>query len=76
MRARLGDLPEGAMIARDGRAYAVRSGMLWPWSFAGYGPPLPLEPGVIADVLTPPSTVAALAGGYRPKWAEAPNASP
>ena len=64
------------MIARDGRAYAVRSGMLWPWSFAGYGAPLPLEPGVIADVLTPPSTVAALAAGYRPMWAEALNASP
>ena len=75
-RARLGDLPEGAMIARDGRAYAVRSEMLWPWSFAGYGAPLALEPGVIADVLTPPSTVAALKGGYRPMWAEALNASP
>ena len=74
--ARLGDLPEGAMITRDGRAYAVRSGMLWPWSFAGYGAPLPLEPSVIADVLTPPSTVAALARGYRPMWAEAVNTSP
>ena len=40
------------------------------------GAPLPLEPGVIADVLTPPSTVAALEGGYRPMWAEALNASP
>ena len=76
MRARLGDLPDGAMIARAGRAYAVRSGMLWPWSFAGYEPPLAFEPGVIADVLTPPSTVAALAGGYRPMWADALNASP
>jgi hypothetical protein len=75
-RAALGDLPEGAMIARDGRAYTVRSGMLWPWSFAGYGAPLAFEPGVIADVLTPPSTVAALKGGYRPMWAEALNASP
>ena len=75
-RVALGDLPEGAMIARDGRAYAVRSGMLWPWSFAGYGAPLPLEPSVIADVLTPPSTVAALARGYRPMWAEAVNTSP
>ena len=36
-RTRLGDLPDGAMIARDGRAYAVRSGALAPWSFAGYG---------------------------------------
>ena len=75
-RARLGDLPEGAMIARDGRAYAVRGTALAPWSFAGYGAPLPLEPDTVADVLTPPSTVAALAAGYRPIWAEAPNASP
>jgi hypothetical protein len=75
-RARLGDLPEGAMIARDGRAYAVRGTALAPWSFAGYRAPLPFEPDAVADVLTPPSTVAALAAGYRPIWAEAPNASP
>jgi hypothetical protein len=75
-RARLGDLPDGAMIARDGRAYAVRGTALAPWSFAGYGALLPLEPDAVADVLTPPSTVAALAAGYRPIWAEAPSASP
>ena len=38
-RARLGDLPDGAMIARRGRAYAVRGATLLPWSFAGYGAP-------------------------------------
>jgi hypothetical protein len=69
-RARLGDLPDGAMIARGGRAYAVRSGALLPWSFGGYGAPAPLEPGAVADVLTPPSTVAALERGYRPLWPE------
>jgi hypothetical protein len=70
-RARLGDLPDGAMIARDGRAFAVRAGALLPWSFAGYRAPAPLEPDVVVDVLTPPSTVAALEGGYRPLWPEA-----
>jgi hypothetical protein len=75
-RTRLGDLPEGAMIARDGRAYAVRGAALAPWSFAGYAAPLPLEPNAVVDVLTPPSTVAALAAGYRPIWAEARNAAP
>ena len=64
------------MIARDGRAYAVRGGSLSPWSFAGYGAPAPLEPDAVADVLTPPSTVAALKRGYRPLWAEALGASP
>jgi len=74
-RTRLGNLPEGAMIARDGHAYAVRGTALAPWSFGGYGAPLPLEPDAVADVLTPPSTVAALAAGYRPIWAES-DASP
>jgi hypothetical protein len=69
-RARLGDLPDGAMIARDGRAYAVRAGALLPWSFAGYGAPAALEPDAIAEVLTPASTVAALKGGYKPLWVE------
>jgi hypothetical protein len=75
-RARLGDLPEGTMIARQGRAYAIRGATLAPWSFAGYGAPLPLDPDAVADVLTPRSAVAALAAGYRPIWADAPNASP
>ena len=70
-RTRLGDLPDGAMIARAGKAYAVRSGALLPWSFAGYGAPEPLEPEAVVDVLTPPSTVAALKGGYQPFWPEA-----
>ncbi len=70
-RTRLGGLPAGAMIARDRCAYAVRAGALLPWSFAGYGTPAPFEPAALADVLTPPSTVAALAAGYRPLWAEA-----
>jgi hypothetical protein len=58
------------MIARNGRAYAVRAGTLLPWSFAGYGTPAPLEPDAVAAVLTPPSTVAALERGYRPLWPE------
>ena len=69
-RGRLGELPDGAMIARDGRAHAVRAGMLSPWGFAGYGEAAPLEPDAVVDVLTPPSTVAALKGGYRPLWPE------
>jgi hypothetical protein len=59
------------VIARDRRPYAVRSGALLPWRFAGYGAPEPLEPEIVVDVLTPPSTVAALKCGYRPLWPEA-----
>jgi len=75
-RARLGDLPDGAMVTHDGRAYAIRGGSLLPWSFAGYGAPAPLEPDAFADVLTPPSAAAALANGYRPLWAEALGPAP
>jgi hypothetical protein len=69
-RTRLGDLPDGVMIARDREPYAVRSGKLLPWTFAGYGAPAPLDPNAVADVLTPPSTVEALKGGYKPLWSE------
>lgn len=75
-RSRLGDLPDGAMIARDGRAHALRAGALLPWSFAGYGAEAPFDPDAVVDVLTPTSTVAALKSGYRPLWAEALKASP
>jgi hypothetical protein len=74
-RARPGDLPDGVMIVRDRRAYALRAGAILPWSFAGYGAPAPVEPDVVVEVLTPPSTVAAVKCGYRPLWAETLNAS-
>jgi hypothetical protein len=69
-RARVGDLPDGAMIARDREPHVVRADALLPWSFGGYGTPAPLDPDAVADVLTPPSTVAALKAGYRPLWPE------
>ena len=50
----------------------LRGGTLRPWSFAGYGAATAFEANAEADVLTPPSTVAALAAGYRPVWALAP----
>jgi hypothetical protein len=74
-RTRLGDLPDGAIIVRDGRPYAVRSETLLPWSFAGYGAPAPLEPDAVVDVLTPSATVVALKGGYKPLWVESLKAS-
>jgi hypothetical protein len=67
-RSRLGDLPDGAMIARERGPYVVRSGALLPWSFAGYGAPAPLDAEAFVDVLTPASTVAALKRGYKPLW--------
>jgi hypothetical protein len=67
-RSRLEALPDGAMVVGDGRPHAVRNGSLAPWSFEGYGAPLTIRSAVEVDVLTPPSTVAALAAGYQPQW--------
>jgi hypothetical protein len=69
------DLPDGAMIVFDGRAYAIRSATLLPWSFDGYGAPVTIGTAIEVDVLTPQSTVAVLAAGYRPEWTQPPHAS-
>jgi hypothetical protein len=73
-RARLSDLPDGAMVAQNGRAFLVRGPMLRPWSFAGYDAGVRRDPALEVDVLTPRSTVAVLARGYRPMWEEPPAA--
>ena len=61
-------LPDGAAIARDGAAFAVRGGMLLRWTPAGYAESIPRPRGLAAAVLTPPSILAVLARGYRPLW--------
>jgi hypothetical protein len=63
--ARLGDLPEGAMVLL-GAPHLWAGDKLWPWSFGDYGPPAPRPEGPVV-VLTPPSIVAALKAGYRPR---------
>jgi hypothetical protein len=66
----LAELPDGAMIERAGRPYAVRGDALLPWGFAGYGAPERRTTETVR-VLTPASSVAALAAGYRPLWPDA-----
>lgn len=64
-------LPDGAMLAAGGRAFAARGECLLPWSFEGYGPALPLRSATVPTalrLLTPPATIAALAAGYAPVW--------
>jgi hypothetical protein len=54
------------MIRAGGEAGLWLAGLVWPWSFDGYGAPARVSvPGAV-EVLTPPSTVAAIAAGYRP----------
>ncbi|MCA0318679.1 MAG: hypothetical protein LCH88_11495 [Proteobacteria bacterium] len=61
------DLPDGAMIARDGRAWAVRGDALLPWSYGGYGRPERRGAGP-AQTLTPPAMIAVLREGFVPIW--------
>jgi hypothetical protein len=69
-RHRIDTLPDGAMIARDGKAFAVRGKKLLPWTPSGYGPSVARPRGKTVDVLTPPSILAMLAAGYTPLWHE------
>jgi len=57
-------LPSGTMIVVEGSAFTLHAGLAWRWTETGYAAPerLPRADGL----LTPPSTLAALASGYRP----------
>jgi hypothetical protein len=69
-RARIADLPEGAFVTmpEDDTAYALYRGTLWRWSPSGYAAAHLARRGAEVAVLTPPSIVAALAAGFRPRW--------
>jgi hypothetical protein len=57
-------LPDGAMVAVAGEAVLIAGGRAFAWSPGGYR----VWAGALRPdgLLTPPSTVAALAAGYRP----------
>ncbi|MBI3704568.1 MAG: hypothetical protein HY244_12165 [Rhizobiales bacterium] len=67
-RRGIDDLPDGAMIAIDGNAYAVRGQRLLRWTPSGYAGTKPRPRSGQVDVLTPPSILAVLSRGYRPQW--------
>jgi len=60
-------LPEGSYVALDGEPNLVLADRLHRWSPQGYGPALRRPRSGTVEVITPPSTVAALRGGYRPQ---------
>jgi hypothetical protein len=64
----LDDLPDGAMIARGGEAFAMRGRHLLRWTPQGYASPIRRPRGVMVDVLTPPSMLKVLQAGYAPQW--------
>ncbi|MDX3974405.1 hypothetical protein [Shinella sp.] len=60
----LAALPDGTVVARGTEAFTLRGGLAYRWAVEGYAAP---ERLVGADgLLTPPSTIGALAAGYRP----------
>jgi hypothetical protein len=67
-RRNIDTLPDGAMIVRDGEAYAVRGKKLLRWTSRGYKDAKPRPKGVTVDVLTPPTMLKVLSRGYPPQW--------
>lgn len=63
--ARTTDLPAGAVVALDGRAWVVTADGLRPWSHGRLGRRTP-APAHAVTVLTPPTTIAVLRTGWTP----------
>jgi hypothetical protein len=61
---------DGAMIELQGKAYGVKNQNLLLWSFSGYTSAIPRAHVENAIVLTPPSIIAILKSGYKPRWHE------
>jgi hypothetical protein len=69
-RAKLYELPDGVFVRHDDRgddAYLLWRGRLFAWSAGGYVRSRPQPKRAEVEVLTPPSTVAAIRGGYMPE---------
>jgi hypothetical protein len=64
--ATAGELPDRVMVRQGGGPGLLLGRRFLPWSFAGYGDPVTLRPAGPVELLTPPSTVATIAAGYRP----------
>lgn len=58
------DLPDGAFVRVEETPAVVIGGRLTEWTPAGYGAHRARPGQGLADVITPPSTVAALRAGY------------
>jgi hypothetical protein len=67
-RRNVDTLPDGAFVALDGAAFAIRGKALLRWTPEGYDARKLRPRGIMADVLTPLSILAALSAGYRPHW--------
>lgn len=61
-------LPDGAMVEWQDAFHALRRGLLLRWSHAGYVAAVKRPAGQTLRLLTPPSIVQILQGGYEPRW--------
>jgi len=60
----LSALPDGAMVQAGSESYLIAGGKTLRWSFEGYR--RAAIDAALAMLVTPPSTLRALGGGYRP----------
>jgi hypothetical protein len=67
-RRNIDTLPDGAFVALDSAAFAVRGNALLRWTPQGYDARNRRPRGIAVDVLSPPAILAALSAGYRPHW--------
>ena len=67
-RRNVGDLPDGAFVALEDGAFAVRGDALLHWTPEGYQARKKRPRDVTVDVLTPPAILAVLSAGYKPRW--------
>ena len=67
-RRKLDVLPDGAMVALDGEAFALCGPRLLRWTPEGYSGAKSRPRGIDVGVLTPPSILRVLTAGYRPVW--------
>lgn len=68
-RRTIDGLPDGAFVAQPDEpeaAYLIWRGALHRWTPDGYAERRPAAVGATVDLLTPPSTVNAIAAGYEP----------
>jgi hypothetical protein len=63
-RANTDDLPDGAFVALDGKAWLVRGDRLLEWTPEGYATRRERPRNSMFSLLTPPSIVAVLHCGY------------
>ena len=61
------DLPDGTVVVGEaGESRLVQGKHTWAFSFEGWQQPLPRVAGAAVEVITPPTSVAALLRGFQP----------